>query len=88
MLQKQLFNLVGGATKGSPTPGKFNLMIVIMALLLLIIKTLIVYWGYNLLMPKLISTLTENPEKIMSNYRPLTFWEALVLIILVSSLIS
>ena len=88
MLQKQLFNLVGGGPKGKPTPGKFNLMIVIMALVLLIVKTLIVYWGYNLLMPKLISTLTENPEKIMSNYRPLTFWEALILLVLVSSLVS
>ena len=89
MLEAKLFNLLtGGAKKGTSTNGGwvwfYGLFLVLVSLL---IRVFIVYYAYNLIMPKLVTTLSENPEKVMANYRPLTYWEALVLIILVSSLV-
>ena len=92
MLEAKLFNLLtGGAKKGTVAKGTnggwmwfYGLFLVLVSLL---IRVFIVYYAYNLIMPKLITTLSENPEKVMANYRPLTYWEALVLIILVSSLV-
>jgi len=94
MLEAKLFNLLTGGARSAKAKGTtrgaqgwmwfYGLFLVLVSLL---IRVFIVYYAYNLIMPKLITTLSENPEKVMANYRPLTYWEALVLIILVSCLI-
>ena len=91
MLEAKLFNLLTGGSRSGKKKGTnsgwmwfYGLFLVLVSLL---IRVFIVYYAYNLIMPKLIITLSENPEKVMANYRPLTYWEALVLIILVSSLV-
>ena len=85
MLEAKLFNLLTGGAKGNGGWMWFyGLFLVLVSLL---IRIFIVYYAYKLIVPKLITTLSENPEKVMANYRPLTYWEAFVLIILVSCLI-
>ena len=79
--------LLGGAKKvGSPTGGRMFFVLLILVIDLFV-RALIVNIGYNIVVPKLISTTSSDPNKILSNYRPLTFWESLVLVICVSSLI-
>ena len=87
MLETKLYNLLTGGAK--KTKNNFGMVIyaLILVIISLIIRIFIVYYSYNLLVPKLISTFSENPDKVLSHYRPLTYWEALILIILISSLI-
>ena len=66
------------------------LMIILMLLILLLIKGLIVYLLYNFMMPKLIYSLSENKslEIIESNFKPISFSESVLLVILTNTLFS
>ena len=80
--------LMGGAVKKMQTGNTGNMFLFLFIVIVdLFIRTLVVNIAYNMLIPKLIATTSSNPEKVLSNFRPLTFWESLLLIILVSSLI-
>ena len=78
--------LLGGAKKVSPSGGRMFFVLLILVIDIFV-RALIVNIGYNIVVPKLIATTSSDPEKILNNYRPLTFWESLVLVICVSSLI-
>lgn len=91
MIKQLVQNLIiGGAKKATQRPnrGLLALSAFVAIVLSLIIRGILVNIGYNLLMPKLVSTLSADPQKAMSNYRPLTFSESLILVILVSSLVN
>lgn len=82
--------LTGGAPK--PKMGKNRGLMLLSALvaivLSLLVRAVLVNMGYNLLMPKLLTSLSENPNKVMANYRPLSYSDSLILVILVSSLVN
>lgn len=87
MLESKLYNLLTGGAKKSKNDFGTVIYAVILVIISLIIRVFIVYYSYNLLVPKLIHNFSKKPEKVLSHYRPLTYWEALILIILISSLI-
>ena len=79
--------MIGGAknqTQGYNT-GFFTFFI--LTLFILLIRSLIVFWGYNGLMPKFITTLSDNPNNI-ANYRELSYGEAILLVISVQCLVN
>lgn len=65
-------------------------MVFLLALIAIFIKGLIVYLGYNLLIPKLMYSLNVHPGKTLAdyenNFRPLNYWECVVLVILTNTL--
>jgi hypothetical protein len=69
--------------------GDTQIMIFMLALISIFIKGLIVYLGYNLLMPKLMYSVAgagKTIEDIENNFRPLTYWESVILVILTNTL--
>jgi cytochrome b subunit of formate dehydrogenase len=66
------------------------LIIILMLLILLLIKGLIVYLLYNFMMPKLIYSFSENKslEIIESNFKPISFTQSVLLVILFNVLFS
>jgi hypothetical protein len=61
----------------------------IIILISIFIKGLIVYLGYNLLMPKLMFSVAgagKTLEDIENNFRPLNYWESVILLILTNTL--
>jgi hypothetical protein len=86
--------LTGNTNKmygGSPmkNKGDTQIMIFMLALISIFIKGLIVYLGYNLLMPKLMFSVAgagKTLENIENNFRPLNYWECVILVILTNTL--
>ena len=79
--------MYGGANMKSK--GDTQIMIFMLALISIFIKGLIVYLGYNLLMPKLMFSVAgagKTLEDIENNFRPLTYWESVILVILTNTL--
>lgn len=69
--------------------GNTQVMIFMLALISIFIKGLIVYLGYNLLMPKLIFSVAgpnKSLAEIENNFRPLNYWESVILVILTNTL--
>ena len=69
--------------------GDTQIMIFMLALISIFIKGLIVYLGYNLLIPKLMFSVGgagKTLEDIENNFRPLTYWESVILVILTNTL--
>lgn len=54
-------------------------------IVVLLIRTAVVCWGYNMLMPKFIQTLGNSPNNII-NFRELQYGEALILVIVIQCL--
>jgi len=69
----------GGGKKGE-TINIFFLMFTIF-----IIKVFLVYYSYNHIAPKLISNIQDEPVK---NFRPLTFVESAIFVILANNLFT
>lgn len=82
----------GGKMNNSMNNGKQkNIFVIILILLiLLLIKGLIVYLLYNFMTPKLIYSFSENKslEIIESNFKPISFSESVLLVILFNVLFS
>ncbi len=82
----------GKMNNGSNYDGKQKniLIIILMLLILLLIKGLIVYLLYNFMMPKILYSLSENKslEIIESNFKPISFTESVLLVILFNVLFS
>jgi cytochrome b subunit of formate dehydrogenase len=86
----------GGKMNNSMNSSTYNskqkniLMIILILLILLLIKGLIVYLLYNFMMPKLIYSFSENKslEIIESNFKPISFTESVLLVILFNVLFS
>ena len=59
-------------------------------MILILIKGLIVYYSYNFVVPKVIYSLSENKtlETIESNFKPLSYSESLLLVILTITLFN
>jgi cytochrome b subunit of formate dehydrogenase len=66
------------------------LMIILVLLVLLLIKGLIVYLLYNFMVPKIIYSFSENKslEIIESNFKPISFSESVLLVILFNVLFT
>ena len=79
----------GGATitKTSEPCGKNFGVLFVLLLFTLLIRAVVVYWGYNALMPTFIETLSGNPDNI-KNFRELSFGEALMLVITIQCLLG
>jgi len=71
--------LSGGGKKGE-TINIFSLMLTIF-----ILKVFLVYYSYNNIAPKLIS---NYQDKQVENFRPLTFFEAAIFVILANNLFT
>ena len=68
-----------------------NILIsLLMILFAILLKGVIVYLLYNFLVPKIIYSLSENKslEIIESNFKPITFSESVLLVILTNTLFS
>ncbi len=80
-------NMVGGLKK---KVNQFQIFIILVILLL--IKGLLVYLIYNMLMPKILYSLSTKKDKnimeITNNFRELTYFECLMLVILTNTLFS
>lgn len=79
--------MYGGANMKNK--GDTQIMIFMLALISIFIKGLIVYLGYNLLIPKLMFSVGgagKTLEDIENNFRPLTYWESVILVILTNTL--
>ena len=59
----------------------------LLTLFILLLRALIVYWGYNALMPKFIVTLGNEPNNLR-HFRELNFGEAVLLVIAVQCLVN
>jgi hypothetical protein len=64
------------------------LIILLMTLIAILLKGLIVYLLYNFMAPKIIYSLSENKtlEIIESNFKPISFSESVLLVILTNTL--
>jgi hypothetical protein len=81
--------MYGGASSNMKNKDNTQVMIFMLSLISIFIKGLIVYLGYNLLMPKLMFSVAgpnKSFEIIESNFRPLTYWESVILVILTNTL--
>jgi hypothetical protein len=81
----------GGAknsVNGIQKPNFFILMLITLALLL--VKGFIVYLSYNLIMPKLIYSISKDRtlEDIEENFRSLSYLESVIFVILANTLFS
>ncbi len=85
--------MIGGASmmKNAPKSSNF-LTLLLIVLIILLIKALIVYIGYNFIVPRIIYSMSQEPnktlEKVEANFRKITYLEALILSIFVSTLFS
>jgi hypothetical protein len=80
--------MIGGVQK-QPS-GQKNvhfLTFFMLTLFILLLRALIVYWGYNALMPKFVVTLGNDPNNI-KHFRELNFTEAILLVIAVQCLVN
>ena len=77
-------NMVGGGLKNMyknlGKEGDINLFL--LALFILLLKTIIVQWTYNQIWPKI----SYNSGNDTSKFSPLTFYEALLFVILIEFL--
>ena len=80
---------IGGKvlTKNSKNESVNLVVLLITMIILLLIQTAIVCWGYNMLMPKFITTLSNSPNNII-NFRELRYGEALMLVIVIRCLVG
>jgi len=81
--------MYSGGAGSMKNKGDTQIMIFMLALISIFIKGLIVYLGYNLLMPKLIFSVAgagKTLEDIENNFRPLSYWESVILVILTNTL--
>lgn len=79
----------GGAEGNVTFTGFFSLLL--LALFVLLFKSLLVFLAYNTVMPKLILSLSQDPKKteadVLRNFRPITYGESIILVILFLSLL-
>jgi hypothetical protein len=59
----------------------------LLTLFILLLRALIVFWGYNALVPKFIVTLGPDPANLR-HFRELNFGEAVLLVIAVQCLVN
>ncbi len=80
-----LSHMLGGVKKAGE-PRKVHFMTFFsLTLVILLLRSLIVCWGYNALMPKFITTLGDN-KNALGNYREITYLESILLVITVQCL--
>ncbi len=77
----------------SSAPQKASIWVLhLIVFIIILIKAFIVYLGYNYIVPKLMFSMSQDPqksmEKIEANFRRITFVEAIILSIFVSTLFS
>jgi hypothetical protein len=81
----------GGKLEQSVTRRKNPFMILLIILFMILLKGLIVYLLYNNLVPKLIYSLSSDNrslEDIMNNFKPLSYSESILLVILFNTLFT
>ncbi len=76
--------MVGGGLKKKleKMSGDSQLNLFCLAIMILLLKTFVVQWTYNMIWPKLM----VNSGNDISRYTPLTFYEALLFVILIDFL--
>lgn len=79
---KKAQSMIGGAIAGTNAGTGFLLFIITLAMFF--IKVLLVMISYNIVIPRILDTYSVD----MSRWRPLTFLEAIFLVILFNNLFS
>jgi len=83
--------MLGGAKKSAVIPNTTKTVhfptFFLLTIFILLLRALIVYWGYNALMPKFIVTLGNEPNNLR-HFRELNFSEAVLLVIAVQCLVN
>lgn len=84
-------NMTGGV-RGmgqESSPARFFALLLVF-LIIILIKSYIIYLGFNYIMPRIIFSLnqdkTSSPQEVMSKFRPITFIEAIILTIFTNTL--
>jgi hypothetical protein len=77
--------LVNQILTGGGVNRKNDINILALAFTIFIIKVFLVYYSYNHIAPKLISNVQDEPVK---NFKPLTFFEAAIFVILANNLFT
>ena len=86
IIQPVLFGQSGGGQhKVDSTTGLLLFGIII---ILFLIRSYIVQFAFNRVVPSLIVNTTAEPDKILNHFRPLSYVEAIFLTLLISSLFS
>lgn len=86
-------NIMKGGVRGmeGSSTGRFFALLVVF-LIIILIKSYIVYLGYNYIMPRIIFSLNQekasSPQEVMSRFRPITFTEAIILTIFANTLLG
>ena len=80
--------MIGGVKQPTAPNGGVNFFtFFFLTIFILLIRSLIVYWGYNALMPKFVITLGDNTRNI-KNFRELNYGEAVLLVIAIQCLVN
>ncbi len=85
-ISSHLVNSVIGGAKKNKKGGFFQVFIIL--LIILLINAFLVMWSYNLVASKLVSPMSQNPERTSMNIQanPLSYSDAIVLIIFIQCL--
>jgi hypothetical protein len=80
----------GGKNIGVMQPKETNFFLLLFVILIyLLIKGLIVYIAYNYMVPKLMYSLSKKTmEEIVKEFRPISYTESILLVILFNTLFS
>jgi hypothetical protein len=86
-------NMTGGvrSMNQASSPSRFFALLLVF-LIIILIKSYIVYLGYNYIMPRIIFSLNQDksssPQEVMSKFRPITFTESIILTIFANTLLG
>lgn len=76
---------------GASSTGRFFALLLVF-LIIILIKSYIIYLGYNYIMPRMIFSLNQEkastPQEVMSRFRPITFTESIILTIFANTLLG
>ena len=81
-------NNSGTTIQGNKTSNVFVIMVI--TFIYILIKGIIVYILYNMLVPKLIYSLSKDRsvEDVQNNFKPITYIESILVVILFNTLFS
>jgi hypothetical protein len=91
LLAQNIVSSMSGGSKNNNISNKPNFFtVMLITLLLILVKGFIVYLAYNLIMPKIIYSVSKDRtlEDIEDNFRPLSYFESVIFAILTNTLFS
>ena len=77
-----------GQSGGGKVNSASSLLLFAIIIILFLIRSYIVQFSFNKIIPSLIFRLNSEPNKILNTFRPLSYTESIFLTLLISSLFS